>query len=94
MGSPLIDSGQAETQIEGGVEFETVDVSTDASGNGSTTVSWSREFRDSDVAVFVSGQDTGDFYPSSAGSSQATVQVSGATADATVTVHVLAVGDR
>lgn len=90
----LIDSGQAETQIQGGVERDLIQVSTNASGEGSSVVQWSESFRETEIAVFTQIAESGSAYPSSAGSSQATIQVEGASTEATVDVFVLAVGDR
>lgn len=76
------------------VEAHAVDVSTDASGNGSSTVSWSESFADGTVFAFVTLQTAnGDVAVTSAGSSQCTVQVSGhSTTSGTVTANVLAIG--
>jgi len=94
MATTVVESGRASPLLGGGAEVHEADISTDGSGNGSTTVSWEDSFDDSNVVVLVTGTESGTWFVSSAGASQATVEVEGATADGTVTAYVLAAGDR
>lgn len=76
------------------LEVHTVDVSTGTSGDGSSTVTYDTSFADGTVFAFATLQDAnGDVAVTSAGSSQATVQVSGhSTTSGTVTANLLVVG--
>lgn len=73
-------------------ETHSVDVSTDSSGAGSATVSWDDGFS-GNVRVFPALPEQGDVWVSSKGGSQATVNVANVSANATVTVEVVAYGD-
>jgi hypothetical protein len=83
-GDPTHDGGDIDV-------YETT-VSTDGSGNGSTTVSWSEDF-DSTPTLLVSSA-SGEAGWSAVGTSQATVDVSGGDTSTDVTVSVMAIGDR
>lgn len=74
------------------VELHAADISTGTGGAGSTTVNWNESFADSEVYAFATAQSDATAFVSSAGSSQATVEVSGGPASTTVTVNVLAAG--
>jgi len=76
------------------VEAHATDVSTDANGDGTATVSWDTSFSDGTVFAVATLQDrSGDVAVSSAGADQCTVAVDGhSTTDGTVTVTVLVVG--
>lgn len=89
----VVDSGNAIPNLgEVRVEVHAVDISV-SSNSGSTSLDWDEDFGGGEVYVQVSGDEAGDFFASSAGSSQATVEAaSTATADGTVTAFVLAVG--
>lgn len=91
----LIRTADAQPTIEGAAEYHPgVSISTDANGDGSTTVSWDEDFNDGDVAVQVTGTEAGDWHASTSGASQATINVLGAAAGTTVTCHVTAFGNR
>lgn len=80
---------------EGDVDAYEVSVSTGTGGAGSATVSWSEAFVASNPTVVASVlDDAGDAYVSARGSSQATVEVENSTASTTVTVAVVAIGER
>jgi len=80
---------------EGDVDAYEVSVSTDSSGVGSATVSWAEAFKTSSPTVVASILDnTGDAYVSARGSSQATVEVANGPASTSVTVAVVAIGER
>lgn len=80
---------------EGDVDAYEVDVSTDSSGAGNSTQSWAEDFDTSTPTVVASVLDAqGEAYVSARGSSQATVEVVNGPASTTVTVAVIAVGER
>ena len=88
-----INSAQAIPNLDKRAEVHTADLSTDANGDGSTTVSWDEAFSGG-VFVLVSGDADGDFFASATGNSQATVEVAGSsTTGGTVTATVVAFGD-
>jgi len=87
-----INSSRGVPNLDQRAEVHTATVSTDASGNGSTTVSWDEEFR-GNVRVFVEPGEACATGVTASGNTQATVAVSGATADSSVDVEVLAFGD-
>lgn len=88
----LINAARAIPNLDKRAEVHTVDISTDSNGDGSATQSWDTAFGGG-VFVLVSGDEGADWFVSSSGTSQATVNVEGATANSTVTATVLAVGD-
>jgi len=80
---------------EGDIDAYETDISTDTSGNGSSTVSWAEDFANGSPKVIVTGDDDGDFYVSARGSSQCTVNVSGSsTTSGSVTAYIVAIGKR
>lgn len=92
----IIKTGRADPthdQDEGDIDAYEVDVALDSNGDGSTTVSWEKQFGTSTPKLHVSAS-AGIGGWSARGASQATVTVSGGPADGTVTVTVIAVGDR
>lgn len=84
----LIETARGLSQLSGTLEVHTVSVGTDTNGAGSSAVNYD-ETKAGDVFVLVQGTDAGDYYVSSSGKKQATVQVTGATADSSVDVSVL-----
>jgi len=88
-----INSSRGIPNLDKRAEVHTADLSTDANGDGSTTVSWDEAFSGG-VFVLVSGDADGDFFASASGTSQATVEVAGSsTTGGTVTATVVAFGD-
>jgi len=73
-------------------EVHAVDVATGSGGAGSSTVSWGTEFDGGEVYVTGTPDSDARVFVSSAGASQATVEVAGGPANATVTVYVRATG--
>ena len=67
-----INSSRGIPNLDKRAEVHTADLSTDANGDGSTTVSWDEAFSGG-VFVLVSGDADGDFFASATGTSQATV---------------------
>jgi hypothetical protein len=75
------------------IEVHSAEITTDANGDGSTVVNWEQGFGGGDVFPFVSGAADGFWYTSSAGATQATVEVSGSsTTGGSVDAWVLAIG--
>lgn len=90
-----VKSSQADPTHDGGdVDVYEVDVSTGTGGAGSTTKSWAENFDGTPTVIPSVIDDAGDAYVSARGSSQCTVEVTGATASSTVTVGLWVVGDR
>lgn len=88
-----INSTRGLPNVDKRAEVHTVDVSTDASGDGSATVSWDTAFRGG-VFVLVSADADGDAYASASGTSQATVNIAGSsTTSGTVTLTAVVFGD-
>lgn len=87
-----INSAAGIPNLDQRAEVHSVDVSTDSNGDGSATQSWDRNF-EGNVRVFTELPESGDSWVSSKGDSQATINVGGASANATVTVEVIAFGD-
>jgi len=87
-----VNSAAGAPNLNQRAEVHTASVSTDANGDGSTTVSWDREF-EGNVRVFVEPDEVCTTAVTSKGNSQATVAVGGATADSSVSVEVVAFGD-
>lgn len=88
-----INSAAGIPNLDQRAEVHSVDVSTDSNGDGSTTVSWDRQF-EGNVRVFLAVPENANHWVSSKGNSQATVNLGGAaTTTGTVTVEVLALGD-
>lgn len=73
-------------------EVHAVDVATGSGGAGSSTVTWETEFDSGEVYVTGTPDSDARVFISSAGASQATVEVAGGPANATVTVFVRATG--
>jgi hypothetical protein len=75
------------------IELHAVSVDTDANGTGSTVVNHEQDFATGDVFPLVTGGADGDFYVSSAGASQTTVNVDGSTTTGgSVSVWLMVVG--
>jgi hypothetical protein len=94
MGDTLIESGRADP-AQGDFRWERheVDVDTGTGGGGSTTLNYDEEFADgSTVTAHVTATDTGDYFASAAGGTQATIEASGAPASSTLTCNVLVIG--
>jgi hypothetical protein len=87
-----INSAAGVPNLDQRAEVHTASVPTDANGDGSTTVSWDREF-EGNVRVFVEPDEVCTTAVTAKGDSQATVAVGGATADSSVSVEVAAFGD-
>lgn len=91
-----VDTSQGEPWNGGNVreEVHAVDVGTGSGGSGSATVSWNEAFASGEV--YPTGNPDADarVHFSSAGASQATVNVEGGPANSTVTVFVRATGPQ
>lgn len=87
----LINSSNSYPNLGGTAEVHSVTITTDANGDGSATVTWDDNLPGT-VFVVATGRGGGTIYCSAAGNSQATVNVVGGTASATVDVDVLGVG--
>lgn len=87
----LINSKSSYPNLGGTAEVHSVDVDTDANGDGSATVTWDETLPGTVFAV-ATGRSAGNVFLSAAGASQGTVNVEGGAADGTVTVNVLATG--
>lgn len=87
----LINTKNSYPNLGGTAEVHSVTISTDANGDGSATVNW-EDGLPGTVFVIATGRGAGDVYCSAAGPSQATINIVGGTASATVDVDVLGVG--
>lgn len=96
MGDTLIDSGRGDpTRSNHRWERHEVEVTLDANGDASTTLTYDEAYRDgSTVTAHVTGTSAGDYYASAEGGTQATIEVAGGPADTTVTANVLVIGDQ
>lgn len=75
------------------VEAHTVDVTTDSAGAGTANVSYNEDFADGEVYAFTTPQSSGvTTAATSAGATQATVDVTGGAATGTETVNLLVIG--
>lgn len=80
---------------EGDIDVYEVSVDTGTGGAGNATLSWSEDFETATPTVVASVlDDAGDAYVSARGTSQCTVEVENSTASTTVTVAVIAIGER
>lgn len=85
-------AGQPWNEDDTREEVHAADISTGTGGAGSTTVTWETEFDGGEVYVTATPDSDARAFVSSAGASQATVEVAGGPASATVTVYVRATG--
>lgn len=81
---------------EGDIDVYETEVDTDASGDGSTTVEYDKQFSEDPTVVSVSVTDAdGDAFTSAVGQSQMTLEVTGSgDTDDTVNIAVTLIGQR